>query len=461
MFGGLIRDRVQVSGSVYEQRNLYLNETWLWQPNSWTSLSSSNPPSPRYGHAMVTDESTNEIILFGGRTADGLSGETWALSLNGLGSTANWRKLAPPTSPLPRFGHSMAYDPVRRKVVLTGGEGASAGQSFGDTWEWDSATQRWTARNIQPLEGRAGHVTFYDRARAQLIAFGGFAHRDNGQFALTYGDTLAFVRPTETDASGGLPNGSRCAAAGDCSSSNCIDGFCCNSPCGGQCGACDNSGFEGTCTAVKGLPHGARASCGADSSTCANQCDGADVNACHTPGVGTSCGPAVGCGANDTFVTSPGACNGTGACATSQVSCLPYNCCPNCTPAACRTDCASGSDLACGTGYKCNGSGSLPRGVCYKPTKILSFTASPAQPKVGVAVTLSVTATEAGSEFAYYWRIGNTLNTRATCAGATCSWTPTADQAGQQVIWTVQADAAPAVSRLDDDSSTLTLTVVP
>jgi hypothetical protein len=355
----------------------------------------------------------------------------------------------------------MAYDPVRRKVVLTGGEGASAGQSFGDTWEWDSATQGWTARNIQPLEGRAGHLTFFDRTRAQLIAFGGFAHRNNGQFALTYGDTLAFVRATKTDSTGGLPNGSRCVAVGDCSSGSCVDGFCCNSTCSGQCGACDNSGFEGTCTAVKGRPHGARTSCGSDSSTCASQCDGADINACHTPSAVTGCGPALGCAANDMLVTNSGSCNGAGSCSVPQVSCLPYACCSLCTPDACYPNCSSGSDNACGTGHKCNGAGPPPMGVCYKATKITSFTADPAQPKVGVPVTLRVTATEPGSEFAYYWRVGNTLNTRSACAGATCSWTPTAGQAGQQVIWTVQADAAPAVSNFNDDGTTLTLTVVP
>ena len=466
MFGGLTREKVQIGGGLPDQRNFYKNDTWLWQPSpaSWTSISSSAVPSPRYGHAMVTDESTNEIILFGGRTADGVSGETWALSASSVGtSSAVWRKLSPPTSPLPRFGHSMAYDPVRRKVVLSGGEGSSPSQVFGDTWEWDSSTQRWTQRNTQPFDPRVGHVTFFDRTLGQLIAFGGFAPNAGGQYALTFGDTLAFIRASETDAATGFASGARCAAAGDCASGNCIDGFCCNSVCPEQCGACDVSGYEGTCSPVRGLPHGTRASCDGDGdgdgSECANQCDGIDQNACHLPAAGKACGPATGCNPNDVLVAGQGTCNGAGACQVPAVSCLPYACCALCSPTACFQDCASGSDFACGAGYKCNNRGPPPYGVCYKPTKILSFTANPPQPVVGIPVTLTVTVTEPNTEYAWSSQIGGTLNTDVPCTGSTCVWTPTADQVGQTAFWLVRVDAAPEISRLDDDSRTLMFTV--
>lgn len=465
MFGGLSRNQVSISGDVKEQRDFYLGETWLWRPVAgneliWRKVTTSDAPSPRYGHAMVTDESANQIVLFGGRTESGVSDETWVLSLNGLGSTASWRKLTPPTAPLPRFGHSMTYDPVRQRVVLTGGEGTSAGQDFGDTWEWDSESERWSARNVQPLEARVGHVTFFDPTRGELVAFGGFRHSDNGQFALTYADTLVFQHPEVADPLGGLTNGSRCMAAAECASGNCVDGFCCNSVCADQCGACDVAGAQGTCKAVKGAPHGARTSCSADSTACANQCDGGDLAACHLPGAATTCGPPLGC-AGENLVTATGACDGAGACAQSQVSCLPYGCCPNCAPVSCHTNCSSGSDNACATGYKCNGSGSSPFGVCYKATRITNFTADPPNPRVGVPVTLRAAATEPASDFGYFWRIGNNLNTTMPCSSGSCVWTPTADQVGQQVIWTLRADAAPAVRNLNDDTATLTLTVGP
>src|SRR5262249_7109380 len=57
------------------------------------------------------------------------------------------------------------------------------------------------------------------------------------------------------------PTGASCPSASACASGVCVDGFCCNNACNGQCQACDVAGKEGICTAVAGKPHGARAPC--------------------------------------------------------------------------------------------------------------------------------------------------------------------------------------------------------
>jgi hypothetical protein len=44
------------------------------------------------------------------------------------------------------------------------------------------------------------------------------------------------------------PDGEECEAASDCSSDNCIDGYCCDTACTGSCEACNISGSEGTCS---------------------------------------------------------------------------------------------------------------------------------------------------------------------------------------------------------------------
>jgi hypothetical protein len=336
---------------------------------------------------------------------------------------------------------------------------------FGDTWEFDSATEQWTPRNIQPLEGRAGHVTFFDRTRAQLIAFGGFAHRDAGNFALTYGDTLAFIRPTDADPSSGFSNGARCATAAECSSGNCVDGFCCNSSCGGQCGACDVAGAEGTCTAVQGATHGTRTSCGSSGAECATQCNGVDMTKCNAPPVGTTCGPAApACVGDNTLITGAGSCDASGSCVVPQVSCGAYICCDGirCVglPKQCVTNC-QGADSLCAIGYKCNGAGSPPLGQCYKAAKITSFTSNPTTAKVGVPMTFSVSVTDPASRYQwlYSYQFANTVF--PSCSGSTCSWTPVAADAGKNVTWTVSVGVAPNSLSTNDDSKSLAFTVQP
>ncbi len=464
MFGGLGRDQFDGPFSQDILQDTSFADTWVWELSSsrWRQIGSGGP-SARYGHAMATDETTNELLLFGGRDSNGVSGETWRLNLAATGTTATWQKLSPPSSPLPRFGHSMTWDPVRRRIVLTGGEGASSSQSFGDTWEWDSSGQRWVLRNVAPLEGRAGHVSFFDQKRGLLLAFGGFSHREAGRFAMTHGDTLAFYRPTEIDPSVGFPNGTRCSGAAECGSGACVDGFCCNSACTGQCGACDLPGFEGTCSPVAGTPRSGRPSCGASGAECATQCNGIDMAQCNAPPVGTPCGPAPGCVGDNTLITGAGSCDANGACVTPQVSCGNYICCDGVRcrgPMACVTNCQGASSL-CAVGYKCNGPGGDPWGKCYKPTEITSFTATPASAKVGVPMTFKVAVTEPNTAFQFSYQL-NGGATVFTCSNAsTCNWTPVATDAGKTAVWKVSVGNAPGSQNSMDDSETLTLTVQP
>ena len=464
MFGGLGRDQFDGPYSQDILKDTSFSDTWVWELSNsqWRKIGSEGP-SARYGHAMATDETTKELILFGGRDASGVSGETWRLNLATTGSTAVWQKLSPPSSPLARFGHSVTWDPVRQRIVLTGGEGASASQSFEDTWEWDSPGQRWVLRNVAPLEGRAGHVSFFDRKRGLLLAFGGFSHREAGRFALTHGDTLAFYRPTETDPSVGLPNGARCTSAATCGSGACVDGFCCNSACNGQCGACDLPGFEGTCSPVTHTPHGTRPSCGSSGVECASQCDGIDMVQCNVPPVGTPCGPAPGCFGDNILITGAGSCDANGACVTPQVSCGNYICCDGVRcfgPTACVTNC-QGANSLCAVGYKCNGAGGDPRGRCYKPTEITSFNVTPATAKVGVPMTFQVTVTEPNTAFEYSYKLDGGATIVRCSNASTCNWTPAAADAGKTAVWKVSVGNAPGISNSLDDSETMTLTVQP
>ena len=110
----------------------------------------------------------------------------------------------------------------------------------------------------------------------------------------------------------GRPNGARCQIAGECASSRCVDGYCCNDACGASCQACDVAGHLGTCWPVAtGTPYGGRAPCGG-TNPCAGYCNNQPSGQCFFPGSATSC-PCP-------LVT--GSCDGMGACRTLGTLCL-------------------------------------------------------------------------------------------------------------------------------------------
>ena len=145
-----------------------------------------------------------------------------------------------------------------------------------------------------------------------------------------------------------------CGAGTECPTGFCVDGFCCNVECAGQCQACDVAGSERTCLPVAGAPHGTRPACTSDGSICAGACEGVDPG-CVYPSAATSCGPAGSCA--DGVATLPGACDGAGACATGQTQpCTPYVCGPD----ACLTSCTTTVD--CAPGYYCDSGACVPLG---------------------------------------------------------------------------------------------------
>lgn len=144
------------------------------------------------------------------------------------------------------------------------------------------------------------------------------------------------------------PNGATCARPRECTSNFCADGVCCNSGCGNVCEACDATGSVGTCTAIKGAPHGARAKCDLGTGVCsARACDGTIVATCSafSAAAGAPCKTAA-CAESRFFKAST--CDGAGACKDDEgTSCTPFNC----STAGCKTTCANNDD--CATGFAC------------------------------------------------------------------------------------------------------------
>jgi hypothetical protein len=118
-------------------------QAWSWNGTTWAGLSPATSPPVDGGWSMAYDPATATVVLFGGISSERTPAstmspvpasamqpitdldETW--SWNGT----TWARLSPATSPAPRDGASMAYDPGTEALLLFGG---GYGQKLNDTW---------------------------------------------------------------------------------------------------------------------------------------------------------------------------------------------------------------------------------------------------------------------------------------------------------------------------------------
>ena len=164
------RSRMVLFGS-YSQFGVAAPQTWEFDGTGWTQAHPASSPSARTGAGMAFDSTRNRVVLFGGH--DSNSGQRMADTWQWDG--ANWVQLTPSVSPYARLWHAMAYDPVRDRIVLFGGDHIQP-YSLGDendTWEWDGAQWRRDWTDAAPSI-RAGHSMVYDSGLGRMVLFGGF-----------------------------------------------------------------------------------------------------------------------------------------------------------------------------------------------------------------------------------------------------------------------------------------------
>lgn len=130
---------------------------------TWQQAASTGPGA-REGAAIVFDEARGQLLLFGGETPGGYSGQTW------LWTGSAWQQLFPLLSPSARRGAAIAYDPRSRVVVMYGGESAS-GPLF-DTWTWNGSAWQNTFQFITP-GSRTDATMVHDPVSDSLVLFGG------------------------------------------------------------------------------------------------------------------------------------------------------------------------------------------------------------------------------------------------------------------------------------------------
>jgi hypothetical protein len=157
-----------------------LADTWTWDPDTslWTLVTvAGTVPSARDGHSMAYDPTTRRVVLFGGLENDSgtLLNDSWTYDPG----AHEWRELKPDgVIPSPRMGQSLVYDPVHNRLLLFGGmqEGEES-----NAWAYYPATNRW-----QQLEsdgavrhGRWFHSAVCDPANGKVFVYGGISEEED------------------------------------------------------------------------------------------------------------------------------------------------------------------------------------------------------------------------------------------------------------------------------------------
>jgi hypothetical protein len=165
---------------------------------SWATLSPDASAFTRDGQMMIYDPVRDRLLIFGGFSgaAVGVTNEVWALS---LGATPMLTQFATSGTPPPARGDgSVIYDPVRDRMVVFGGYGASF---MNDVWALDlSSTPTWSQivpAGTPPSE-RHYHSAVYDATRDRMVVFGGYDYTPNlnDVWVLTFSGTSTWSQMT-------------------------------------------------------------------------------------------------------------------------------------------------------------------------------------------------------------------------------------------------------------------------
>lgn len=161
-------------GGTKDQQNTANFETWLYDENEWSNVTSSDQRALLRSGAstvfgmMAYDANRDRVVLFGGGSESHLNGGVKNNTLEW--DSDNWEKMTPLVSPPPRADGGMVYHPIKKKVILFGGT-LDFNSVLGDTWEWNG--EEWNKIDIAGPEPRGGIRLVYDHARDQIVMAGG------------------------------------------------------------------------------------------------------------------------------------------------------------------------------------------------------------------------------------------------------------------------------------------------
>ncbi|MFX0171611.1 MAG: kelch repeat-containing protein [Candidatus Hodarchaeota archaeon] len=173
MFYDSMNNEIVLYGGYLE--NGYSNNTWCFFPsnNSWRELKQIEAPSARYGHRMVYSTTKEKGFLFAGHAngnQDRVTNDMWQYNSN----SRNWMEIILPAPPSERYWHEMVYDETNGEIIIFGGR--ASGSSFlcrDDTWIFDENTEEWRQVIGEGPTARMLSSMVYNSNEKKLILFGG------------------------------------------------------------------------------------------------------------------------------------------------------------------------------------------------------------------------------------------------------------------------------------------------
>jgi cysteine-rich repeat protein len=182
-FGG--RDDGSTGGGTFQ----VLNTTWYWDATGWHQLSPVTVPTVREDFGIAYDTVRNRTVMYGGQDS---SGNVTSEVSEWNGTT--WANLSPPVAgPDPRVGLELVYNPDAARVLVFGNSDNLNGE---DLWEWNGTA--WTQRTVVgKITPRYREAVAYDNGHHCLLVFSG---ADSAGNSTTSTQRLGYIPNTSVEA---------------------------------------------------------------------------------------------------------------------------------------------------------------------------------------------------------------------------------------------------------------------
>jgi len=141
---------------------------WEYDGVDWKSLTPAIAPAGD-PFSLAFDEERGLTVLFKDGSNPSSAPETWEWD------GTIWRQRSPTRHPPGVIQNAMAFDPVRRKVILYGGYSSGGGATASTrTHEWDGVQGEWNELASGSPPSRSDHAMACDPAHGRVILFGGY-----------------------------------------------------------------------------------------------------------------------------------------------------------------------------------------------------------------------------------------------------------------------------------------------